>query len=85
MGAGEMSTDVSLATSLHFGDSEWKDLIPCIGFRNHVKAGIETIKEGNKKEELRQLHRNGLPEKTACMPAAPLRKGKDDTQRHSWS
>ncbi len=35
---------------LRFGDFEWKDLIPYIGFRNHVKAGFETIKEENKKE-----------------------------------
>ena len=41
---------------LRFGDSEWKDLIPYIGFCNHVKAGIKTIKEENKKEALSQLH-----------------------------
>jgi hypothetical protein len=37
------------------GDSEWKDLIPFIGFCNHIKAGIEKIREDNKKEGISQL------------------------------
>ena len=67
------SNCVSGSDMLRFGDSEWKDLIPYIGFCNHVKAGIEKIKEDNKKEALSQLQRKGLPKKTACMqPAAAL-------------
>jgi hypothetical protein len=50
---------------LRFCDSEWKDLIPYIGFCNHVKAGNEKIKDENKKEALSQLQRKGLPKKTA--------------------
>ncbi len=42
------SNCVSGSDMLRFGDYEWKDLIPYIGFCNHVKAGIEKIKEDNK-------------------------------------
>jgi hypothetical protein len=49
------SNFVSGSDLLRFGDSEWKDLIPDIGFCNHVKAGIETIKEENKKQALSHM------------------------------
>ncbi len=59
------SNCVSGSDMLRFSDFEWKDLIPFIGFCNHVKAEIEKIKEENRKEALSQLQRKGLPKKTA--------------------
>ncbi len=65
------SNFVSGSDMLRFGDSELKDLIPCIECCNHVKAGIKTIMEETEKEALRQLDREGLPKKSASMlPAA---------------
>ena len=34
---------------LQLGDSEWKDLIPFVRIWNHIKAGIEKIREDNKR------------------------------------
>lgn len=58
---------------LRLGDSEWKELIPFMGFRIHMKAAVDKIIEENKREAISQLHRRGLAKKpveqtTALLP-----------------